>query len=100
MPHHFERVGSQRTGCSNSHRFSSPAIPIFGWCSAARSFWGVSRFTVNSKAHLTRPVLATREATKIRPLAHELEGNTALHKYRVPGTGRRFIGRRASGRWP
>ena len=23
-------LGSRRTGCSNSHRFSSPAIPIFG----------------------------------------------------------------------
>ena len=30
MPHHFERVGSRRTGCSNSHRFSSPAIPRLG----------------------------------------------------------------------
>ena len=30
VPHHFERVGSRRTGCSNSHRFSSPAIPRLG----------------------------------------------------------------------
>ena len=30
VPHHFERVGSRRTGCSNSHRFSSPAFPRFG----------------------------------------------------------------------
>ena len=29
-PHHFGRVGSRRTGCSNSHRFSSPAFPKFG----------------------------------------------------------------------
>ena len=30
VPHHFERVGSRRTGCSNSHRFSSPAFPRLG----------------------------------------------------------------------
>ena len=30
VPHHFERVGSRRTGCSNSHRFSSPALPRLG----------------------------------------------------------------------
>ncbi len=30
VPHHFGRVGSRRTGCSNSHRFSSPAFPRFG----------------------------------------------------------------------
>ena len=30
VPHHFGRVGSRRTGCSNSHRFSSPAIPRLG----------------------------------------------------------------------
>ena len=30
VPHHFGRVGSRRTGCSNSHRFSSPAFPRLG----------------------------------------------------------------------
>ena len=30
VPHHFERVGSRRTGCSNSHRYSSPAFPRLG----------------------------------------------------------------------
>ena len=77
VPHHLGRVGSQRTGCSNSHRFSSPAIPRFGCslpmappvclvslltrkpikCLAPHSFseiWlfapPVSRFTVNKKA--------------------------------------------------
>ena len=30
VPHCEITVGSRRTGCSNSHRFSSPAVPRFG----------------------------------------------------------------------
>ena len=44
MPNHEIMVGSQRTGCSNSHRFSSLSY------SEIRSLAPpVSRFTVNKK---------------------------------------------------
>ena len=47
VPHCAITVGSQRTGCSISHRFSSPAFPEI-WLFVSP----VSRFTVNKSAQM------------------------------------------------
>ena len=52
VPHHFERVGSRRTGCSNSHRFSSPALPRLG-CSLPLCLVSLAKFSFRHRGHRT-----------------------------------------------
>ena len=79
MPNHLGRVGSQRTGCSNSHRFSSPAIPRFG-CSLPC----VSRFTVNNITRQPIKCLAPHSFSEIWLFAPPVSRFTVNKKAMTP----------------
>ena len=65
VPHCEITVGSRRTGCSNSHRFSSPAIPRFG-CSLLLS-------SVCLVSLLTRKPIKARKQPSKNHNAHALD---------------------------